>query len=249
MTSYLQHRFFKQLLPFLILLISLPALAHDDEQPDSQPNVQSPYPSAPGDNYTWEEGCIRPDGQVVEGFWREADVDGYDWQQAGWDKEGNWVDYDYVPVESSPQNYRWVAGHRGKDGVWVMGFWRRSNRDKHTWSDGYYEDEEYVAPHWEPTEVEDNYIYERGYRASTGYWIPGFRRPRLRVGYRWASGYWDGPEYVRGYWRPSIRRAGYSYTPGHIGVDGYWVDGFWRPRSRVGYAWTSGYYVADTYVW
>jgi hypothetical protein len=88
-----------------------------------------------------------------------------------------------------------------------------------------------------------------GYRATTGYWIPGFRRSRHRTGYAWITGYWDSGIWVSGFWRPTMSRTGYSYSPGHVGLDGYWVSGFWRRGARSGYMWVDGYYVGDSFVW
>ena len=214
--------------------------------------LESTYPERPGDDYIWEEGVVRPDGEVVEGFWRKQAEDGFFWQDAGWDENGEWVDYDFIPTESAPEGYDWEPGYRGKDGVWHLGFWRSEERDGFEWQDGTYADGEYVQGQWEPEEeiiIEEETVYEPGYRADTGYWIPGFVRQRARSGYNWQPGYWDGGHWVAGYWAPVAPRGGYVWVRGHIGADGRWVPGHWRTSTRVGYDWVDGYWVADTYVW
>jgi len=228
--------------------------ADDFEVTDSEnsfwtaPEVTA-YPAAPGTGYRWEDGVVRPDGSVIDGFWRKTSEPGYLWQDSGYDAQSNWIDYGWVPLEGAPENYTWVTGYRGSDATWKMGYWRAEERAGHDWAGGYYEDDEYVSPQWLPEEVNSEELYVPGYRATTGYWIPGFRRQRTRMGYQWVNAYWDNGMYVPGYWQPTRRRTSYRWIPGHVGVDGYWVYGTWQPTARRGYSWVDGYYVADVYVW
>ena len=207
------------------------------------------YPAPPGDDYLWVEGCVRPDGEVVEGFWRRNAEAGFVWQDAGFAADGAWVDYDFVPEEAAPDGYSWEPGYRGEDGIWHLGFWRENERPGYKWRSGTYDQGQYNGPDWEPEEIAQDEVYEPGYRAETGYFIPGFRRPVMRGGYTWVPGYWDGMVYVSGYWQPMDVRSDAVYVPGYADPDGYWVDGFWRPNVRVGFSWVDGYYVADTYVY
>jgi hypothetical protein len=223
---------------------------HDSKNHNSEFADETDGSSRPSDEHVWEQGYRRPDGEIVEGFWRNQSLSGYFWQEPGWDESGEWIDADFVPEESAPHGYVWVSGYRGSDGTWKLGFWRRESRNDHDWTGGYYSEGDYVAPHWSPREFdEDEYVYVPGYRATTGYWIPGFRRSRHRTGYAWITGYWDSGIWVSGFWRPTMSRTGYSYSPGHVGLDGYWVSGFWRRGARSGYMWVDGYYVGDSFVW
>ena len=241
----------------LTAMVAIPAAAQDHiDTPEAQ--YEDPYPARPSADHVWEEGCVRPDGDVIEGFWRQEQEEGFFWQDAGYAEDGAWVDYDFVPEEVAPDGYSWEPGCRGNDGVWQLGFWRAAEREGFRWSSGSYEDGGYVSPQWDPREepradarqrTAEQYTYEPGYRAETGYWIPGFRRRHARPGYAWAAPYWNGHTYISGFWRPHRVRTGMVWVRGHVGPYGYWVDGCWRPTIRTGYAWTAGYYVAGTYVW
>ena len=242
----------------LAILAAPPVLAQDHRD-HSHPHheeldlhSQDAYPERPGEDFIWEEGVVRPDGEVVDGFWRKQAEPGFFWQDAGWDENGEWVDYDFIPSDDAPEGYTWEPGYRGDDGVWNLGFWRSEEREGFDWKGGAYDDGDYVQGQWEPEEeiiIEEEYIYEPGYRADTGYWIPGFVRHRDRAGFSWMPGYWDGPEWVAGYWAPTSRRHDHVWVRGHVGVDGRWVPGHWRATDRAGYGWVNGYWVADTYVW
>ena len=130
-----------------------PAFSHQEHEDSDEFEFEDI--ARPDGNYVWEQGAVRPDGEVVEGFWREAAKSGYDWQSAGWDENGNWVDYDFLPEESAPAGMDWSSGYRGNDGLWKMGFWRQDTRDGFEWRDGGYAEGEHVAPQWEPTEIEE----------------------------------------------------------------------------------------------
>jgi hypothetical protein len=175
--------------------------------------TESPYPERPGDEFVWEEGCVRPDGEIVEGFWRENEVEGFVWQEAGWAEDDSWVDYDYLPDEEAPGGYAWEPGFRGDDGVWQLGYWRELDRQGYAWSEGTYLEGDYVGAQWEPDEMdEEEYSYEPGYRADNGYWISGFQRRHQRAGHNWIPRAWHDGQYATGYWKPARMRQNHVWV-------------------------------------
>jgi hypothetical protein len=105
--------------------------------------------------------------------------------------------------------------------------------------------------------------------AETTIVIPGFWRPRARVGFSWISGNWQGTIYLPGFWRPVKkhssgrvwvsgfwhhgnwakgrwrlgRRTGYVWVRAHWNRQGEWIYGHWKPnRTRKNYVWVQGYW-------
>lgn len=95
---------------------------------------------------------------------------------------------------------------------------------------------------------DEDYVWVDAVTLADGSEAPGFYRVRSRAGYAWEAGYWDGGVYVAGGWRALEPRRGHVYVPGHVGEDGYWVDGHWRPTRRPGYAWVDSEWNDGAYI-
>jgi hypothetical protein len=108
------------------------------------------------------------------------------------------------------------------------------------------EAEAYVAlkePGPQPAAPGPDYVWVEPYRLETGFWVPGFWRPRMMAGFVWVNGTWDVKvgAFIPGFWRPRIARAGYVWVPGYW-FAGRWVPGLWRPAARPGFIWLGGYW-------
>src|SRR5690606_29181015 len=154
---------------------------------------------APDVDFVWVDGYELDDGRVVEGFYRERHKPGFRWVDAGYDRNGNWVECDWVPVSRRP-GHVWVSGHRGPGGYWVTGHWRPIRRAGYTWVAGRWNGGVYINGYWSPTRSRHNEIWVPGHWTPSGLWVEGFWRPRYRANYRWVGGNWRYGRWNPGYW-------------------------------------------------
>lgn len=156
------------------------------------------------------------------------------------------------PTPSPGAEYVWEQGYTLEDGTVVEGFWRKAEEPGYQWVEAMWlEDGTFVEPHWEPVSYDEpDYVWEHGFRDESGVYYKGYWRPAVRDGFVWVPGHYVNGVYVWGRWHPVVEGpADHIYVEGHVGPDGYWVNGFWRPRVMVGYSWIDGYWYNGAYHW
>ena len=202
-------------------------------------------PNAPDLDYIWQNGYV-VDNVTYKGFQRLRARPGFVWQQGNF-SNGVWIPPHWVPTRNRV-DVIWVRGHRGPDGYWAFGHWRRGHRHGFSWAEGYYVNRLFIAGYWRPSHQRSGYFWVRGHRAPTGIWIPGFWRPRVRVGFVWVSGRFRYGRWVRAHWQPIRPRSGFLWVTGYYGPRGVWMPGIWRPLHRAGYYWAPGHWRAGAWI-
>ena len=67
-------------------------------------------------------------------------------------------------------------------------------------------------------------------------------------GYVWEPGFYDGETYVDGFWRPQYRR-GYAWVGSFYDDDGIFHGGYWMPaQDEAGYTWVPGWFDGNAWV-
>lgn len=234
-------------------LAALPALAQQESGsvgPSVDPATlqfedRDVDPNAPDVDYVWENDYI-VEGVTYRGFLRPRRIDGFVWQQGHFDN-GRWTPPHFVPTHNRVDQI-WVSGHRGADGYWVLGHWRRVHLNGYVWVEGHFVGDQFIPGHWRPIRPRPDYVWVPGYAAPAGIWVDGFWRPHLRVGFVWVGGYYKYGYWTPGFWRPLHPRPGFLWVAGYYGPGNVWVPGFWRPIRRPGYYWARPYWRRGVWV-
>jgi hypothetical protein len=112
----------------------------------------------------------------VEGFWRLAERDGWDWVEGRYLADGTYAWGHWRPERDGPDGYVWEPGVWDGE-AWVEGYWRPEARAGFRWvGASFAEDGVFRAGYWEPVEQ--------------------------RRGHVWIPGWFDGTEWIEGYWVP-----------------------------------------------
>lgn len=200
----------------------------------------------PDEDWVWEDGYQRPDGTVVEGFYRPRARAGFEW--APGHVEGQvWVDPQWRWTGAQRQGYVLVPGRVGPDGYWIPESWRPATVAGQVWVDGHLEGNFWIPGHFQPVTVRAGYAWEPGYYSPTGEWVDGNWREQARADYVWVAGGYRFGVWTSGYWRPRTVRAGYVWVPGRWTANG-WVEGQWRERRRPGNYWVHGHWQGGVWV-
>ncbi len=151
----------------------------------------------------------------------------------------------YEEVQVS-DDWVWVPGHHGSDGVWIVGFYREPDRAGEIWVEPHENRHGINVPgHWIQQTPEDgeSYRWESGHRDDDGAWVPGFWRLEEVEGFEWISGYYEDGLWISSHWRPTVAEEAAIWVPGHtVPGERLWRIGFWRSEIRDGYLWVDGYY-------
>jgi hypothetical protein len=111
---------------------------------------------------------------------------------------------------------------------------------------GYWSYGAWYPGYWQPVALAPvQYVYVPGVWYDEAY-TEGYYRSEDRDGWTWVEGYYleDGTA-IPGHWIPTgDAPEGYSWEPGYFDGEGY-VDGFWRPEFRPGFAWVSALFDTD----
>lgn len=201
----------------------------------------------PDEQWVWEDGFFRPDGTLVEGFYRQQSREGFEWVPGHLEGEV-WVDPQWRWVGAPRQGYVLVTGHVGDDHYWVPEVWRQTQFANHDWVEGHLENGVWVAGFWRPRAGgRAGFVWEPGRWTPSGEWVEGHWREQNRAGYVWAPGRFRFGVWVPGTWRPVEQRVGAVWVGGHWGPNG-WVEGQWRELRRPGHHWVAAHWNGGAWV-
>lgn len=202
---------------------------------------------APDEQWVWEDGYFRPDGTLVEGFYRQQSREGFEWVPGHLEGEV-WVEPQWRWVGAQRQGYVLVQGGVGEDHYWIPEVWRPVTLADHDWVDGRWEGNVWVVGHWRPrVAARPGFVWDPGHWTPTGQWVEGHWRPENRTGFVWVPGRFRFGVWIPGTWRPVENRAGFVWVAGHWGPNG-WVEGQWRETRRPGHHWVPGHWQAGVWV-
>ncbi len=145
------------------------------------------------------------------------------------------------------RNAVWEQAYTMPNGVVVKGFWRPKSKPGFIWSPGFLDGEwRYIPGHWRPVKPgRPGYVWVPGFWLEDR-WYEGHWRPDRREKFAWIPGHWDQQgQWTFGHWQPEMASAaGQAWVPGHWQGE-TWVEGFWRPVAKKGYAWRPGHYIRE----
>jgi len=220
----------------ILLVLCVPALAQAQGKYDD---------GAPDEDLVFVEGYQPEGGVAVQGFYRPRARPGTKWVRGHFDA-AKWVAPHFRPVRKKAGS-TWVRGHRGPDGFWVSGHWRKVNQPGHRWVAGRLTAGRWRHGHWRPAAKKANHIWVGGYSSPRGNWMVGHWRPAKRAGHRWVAGHWRYGRWIAGHWVPRTKRSGKVWVPGHW-RKGRWVAGHWRIAKRPGHHWARGHWGPNGWV-
>ena len=202
---------------------------------------------APDEEWVWEDGYFKPDGTLVEGFYRQRAREGFEWVPAHLEGE-TWVEAQWRWVGAPRAGYVLVTGRVGDDRYWIPEVWRPTQLAGHDWVEGHMEGNVWVVGHWRPrAATRPGFVWDPGHWTPTGEWVEGHWRPENRTGFVWVPGRFRFGVYFPGTWRPIEQRAGWVWVGGHWGPNG-WVEGDWRETRRAGHHWRPGHWQGNVWV-
>jgi hypothetical protein len=164
-------------------------------------------PSAPTeDGWVFMEGWVEPDGAYNPGFWRQAEQEGHQWLDSRQGDRGERIHGHWIPLVHRA-SLVWVPGHVGRDGRWVLGFWRQAFVERFIWIDGYWCDGLWYQPYWLPLDDRTGFVWVFGHVLEVT-WVMGFWRDHHRPGYIWVPAHWRYGVWNGGFWHVG------GWTPG-----------------------------------
>jgi len=225
-----------------VLSLAAPAAAEPGEVIEATPADAAPQPAtfddhAPDLDWVWVDGHDLEDGTVVEGFYRVRSRNDFAWVD-GAVSGGAWVAPRWRPNADAAAGKVYVRGHRGANGYWAQGHWRRAERDGFTWTATATGDDGTAGGHWVPANKKKGLAWVPGHWTADG-WVDGFWRRLTWPARKWVAGAWRYGVYHRGHWAPSETREGQAWIPGHQARRG-WQVGHWRPLKKSGAYWQAG---------
>lgn len=158
-------------------------------------------------------------------------------------------------VPNTRLGWVWVPGYY-RFGFWHPGYWVPSNhvapRSGYVWVNGFWQHNgAYIDGYWRPERRSDGrWRWIEGYYLEDGSYVPGHWRPRGRApeGYAWEPGFWKGDAYIDGFWRPEFRR-GFAWQNAYYDTDGVYRAGFWVPvEDNPGQVWVPGWFDGTEWV-
>jgi hypothetical protein len=156
-------------------------------------------PAAPkGGGWVFAQGWVEPDGAYNPGFWRRETREAHRWLDPRTDDRGHRIHGHWMPLVHRA-GLLWVPGHVGRDGRWVMGFWRKAVRERFVWIDGYWCDGLWYQPYWIPLDDRAGFVWVFGH-VLEGLWVAGFWREDHRPGYMWVPAHWRYGVWTGGFW-------------------------------------------------
>lgn len=148
--------------------------------------------------------------------------------------------------------WTWVGGYH-RHGYWNPGYWappRTVVRTSYVYVPGWWVGTNYVEGYQRPQQRDDgDWVWVDGYYLEDGtyiwgHWMPTKAGPQ---GYVWEPGFWDGETYVDGFWRPQFRR-GFAWVSAFYADDGVFHSGYWMPNQQEqGMTWVPGWFDGNTW--
>jgi hypothetical protein len=153
-------------------------------------------------------------------------------------------------VPPSRAGWAWTPGYWSY-GYWVPGYWSPVRRAPvgYVYVPGWWESEAYVEGYYR-VEQRDDWEWVEGYYLDDGtfirgHWVPAYDGPE---GYVWEAGFWDGQNYVEGFWRPEYRQ-GFAWVGAYYDEDGVFHGGYWMPtEERPGQLWIPGWFDGNEWI-
>ncbi|TNF36167.1 MAG: hypothetical protein EP329_05485 [Deltaproteobacteria bacterium] len=139
----------------------------------------------------------------------------------------------------------WMPGYW--DGFWHPGYWAPMGAPPrgYVYVPGYWYSDYYVEGYYRSQTREDgDWQWVEGQYLEDGTYVPGHWRPRDPgpEGYTWEPGFWDGEVYVDGFWRP-MYRDGFAWQGAYFDADGVYHSGFWKPiEDKAEHVWVPGWF-------
>lgn len=149
----------------------------------------------------------------------------------------------------------WVPGHYAGP-LWVPGHWAPAAGApawygaRWVFVPGWWMGPTYIEGYWRVDHRSDgDWVWVEGAYQADGSYIPGYWKPSgpEPAGYTWEPGFWNGEDWVEGYWRP-VAREGYAWVRAHLNSDGTFEAGYWEPlEQRPGMVWVPGWFDGETW--
>ncbi|MCB9664101.1 MAG: hypothetical protein H6732_08295 [Alphaproteobacteria bacterium] len=136
---------------------------------------------------------------------------------------------------------------------WSPGYWvpARTPPVGFVYVPGFWDQQVYVEGYYRPSARTDgDWIWVDGTYLDDGSFLRGHWRPNKQApdGYTWEAGFWDGESYVDGFWRPTFR-SGFAWVGPFFDADGIFHAGYWAPVEPVpGHVWIPGWFDGTTWV-
>jgi hypothetical protein len=205
----------------ILSLLMLPthwARAQDqaDHAPLGSESARDATPqSAPRHGWVRVEFSAHSDPMSPASCLRRSHRVGYGWitgREGLEGQEGVWLQGHWQPETSRPGQV-WVPGHPGRDGRWVLGFWRQAALTGFVWLDGYWLSGVWQQGHWNPREGRSGYVWVHGHLAGDS-WRIGHWRARLRTGSTWVPAHWRRGAWMAGFWHVGA----WVFGPGDLAI-------------------------------
>ena len=217
-----------------------PAWAQDAPPPPPPVQAEDYDDEAPDEDWVWVDAQQLQDGTVAEGFYRVRSRPDYTWTPGAY-VDGIWIAPRWRWIAAPRVGFTYVAGHRGPDGYWVRGYWRKQARKGFRWVARVTVNGHRIHGHWAPDVPRADHVWVPGHWSRRGVWVPGHWRTASRAGYVWVNGHWRYGRWNAGFWKPLKPRTGHLWVGGYW-KSGVWVSGMWRPRTKTGFYWRRGYW-------
>lgn len=180
--------------------------------------------------FTWVDGRLEND-VFIPGAWRPKQTRGKDWAWVGGHWAGRrWIAGFWRP--SARRGFTWVEGHWNRNGEWQEGFWRPLEVAARgmVWEPGFWGPKGWVEGFWRP-EARVGFLWIGGERDENGAWNKGRWQPAKRNDF-WVRGYFDrqGRKVPGHVVQINDRKA--PFTPGHYNHRGEWVEPRWGEQRR-----------------
>ena len=230
----------------LVALVFSPALASAQQVVVVEGEAGEWDDQPPDVEWVWEDGYVRPDGTTVEGFYRQANREGWVWDPPHYDGQ-NFVEPGWRWAGAPRAGQVVVRGARGADGYWIAEDFRPQSVPDQDWVDGHWEGNTWVVGYFRPRTARAGFAWEPGRWTPAGVWVQGQWRPTQRAGFAWVPATFRFGRWRPGYWRPTTVQRGQVWVPGYWNGSA-WVDGRWRPARTRGQRWVHGHWQGNVWV-
>ena len=158
-----------------------------------------------------------------------------------------WHDW-WIPPHRA--GWGWVGGGWSY-GLWLPGYWQPVAVAPmgYAYVPGWWQGDLYVDGYYR-VDNRDGWVWVQGAYLDDGAFESGTWMPEEEVpdGYVWEGGLFDGEQWVDGFWRPG-QRVGFAWVGSAYDEEGLYRAGYWLPLTdRPGQVWIPGWFDGNTWV-